>query len=367
MPASLVRDSSVPLYHQLAKLLAVEARKLEPGQRFLTDREIVDCHEVSRFTVTRAINHLVDQGLLYRRRGSGTYVKERPQALHTPTILLAMPKNLRRCIAERDYMYGDLVQGVIDGVGHEGNVILLPLDNPDTETDVLLKRLRDPRVDAAVLLPWQNLMSLVNTARSHQKAVVLLNAKQRAFAGLNRVLTREGPGMRLATEHLLELGHRRFVFVRVSERSSDSDDSLHDRYAHHQAALNEHGLGPEADCVVTWRQDGPAHLRRLLAAADRPTALVCISDFYLRPVLDVVHEVGLQVPRDLSIVSFDDAPFAGELDPPITTVHKPRYDMGRRAAQLVLQLAADGTRYDQDTYLDPHLILRQSTTAPLPS
>ena len=74
----------------------------------------------------------------------------------------------------------------------------------------------------------------------------------------------------------------------------------------------------------------------MLSAPDRPTAIFTASDLYAKVVYQAALELGLRIPDDLSVVGFSDEDFAEEMTPPLTTVHQPAYEIGKRAAEIVL-------------------------------
>jgi DNA-binding LacI/PurR family transcriptional regulator len=132
-----------------------------------------------------------------------------------------------------------------------------------------------------------------------------------------------------------------------------------------EEALREY---PDAECVTIEAPTGdttgglePA--RQLLSGPDRPTAIYAASDLYAKEVYRAARELGLRVPRDVSVVGFSDDDFAAEMEPPLTTVRQPAYEIGRKAAELALGRAAQ-RRKSVQARLQVELVVRASTAAP---
>ncbi|UDY24947.1 LacI family DNA-binding transcriptional regulator [Nocardioides sp. Kera G14] len=168
-------------------------------------------------------------------------------------------------------------------------------------------------------------------------------------------------GARLATEHLLSLGHRRIGFLggRPDLRSASLRE---DGY---RAALTEAGLAADPDLmrVGGYRPDtaeAPAHELLRLPADQRPTAIFAANDLSALKVIEVAHSLGLDVPGDLSVIGFDNIPEAANGVPPLTTISQPLHEMGRAALQLLLAQLA-GERVERHLRMPTELVVRAST------
>jgi LacI family xylobiose transport system transcriptional regulator len=165
-----------------------------------------------------------------------------------------------------------------------------------------------------------------------------------------------------ATRHLLGLGHRRIAVIGGPDELMCSRA----RVAGYQSALEEAGIHVAPGMFGSGgfsRADGEREARRLLQGIERPTAIVCGNDMQALGVYDAAFALGLDVPRDLSVVGFDDAPSAAWARPPLTTIHQPLQKMAEEATRLALRLRAgevDTARMELAT----SLIERGSTAAP---
>jgi DNA-binding LacI/PurR family transcriptional regulator len=168
---------------------------------------------------------------------------------------------------------------------------------------------------------------------------------------------------RLATDHLLGIGHRRIGIIVGIEGLATSDDRL----GGYLKAHAQHGVPVEPGLQVAGNFDqAEAHARtiEILRRHDRPTALVAISNMMTLGALFAVHELKVKVPADLSIVGIDDLEFAAIMEPAPTVVVTPILSMARRAIEMLLRQithkeAATGTWEIHQ----PHLVIRSSTRA----
>jgi LacI family transcriptional regulator len=171
-------------------------------------------------------------------------------------------------------------------------------------------------------------------------------------------------GARLATEHLLELGHRRIGFI----AGRPDLQSARLRQRGYELALSQAGLlvdpGLVAEGGFEQELSHEAALR-LLTVADPPTAIFAANDLSAMGVLTAAAELGLEVPADLSVVGFDNVPESVMAEPPLTTVEQPIQLMGRRAVEMLLALLGGADVADRVT-LPTRLVQRRSTAAPRP-
>jgi LacI family transcriptional regulator len=178
------------------------------------------------------------------------------------------------------------------------------------------------------------------------------------------VVTHDSRGAARAARHLAELGHRRIAFI----SGPDTFRSSHERGRGFAEGLAEHGLTLDPAYIrraAYTFESGVEAATELLALPQRPTAIFAGNDEMAIGVMKAARDAGLDVPRDLSIVGFDDLPMASRVWPNLTTVRLPIRDMGRMAAE---KLTAGLRGLDPATLVqpevDPSLVVRDSTAAP---
>ncbi|MEV7043401.1 LacI family DNA-binding transcriptional regulator [Amycolatopsis sp. NPDC051061] len=170
-------------------------------------------------------------------------------------------------------------------------------------------------------------------------------------------------GGEIAVRHLLDQGHRRIAFV-----GGELDiGQVRERREGALRALRAAGLGPDRLVDLTTSQmavaDGGNAGRRLagLPAATRPSAAFCANDLLALGLLQACASLGLRVPDDLAIVGYDDIEFAAAATVPLTSVRQPRRQLGRTAAELLLQETTDPAHEHRQVTFTPELVVRAST------
>jgi LacI family transcriptional regulator len=224
-------------------------------------------------------------------------------------------------------------------------------------------RLLDRRVDGVIL--WPPMATVyerhVEEFSARDLPVVTIDHRLPSRFQAGQVVSDEPQGAALVAEHLLRLGHRRIGYLAAPATAS---------WAVARRDHFERAVGRSATVTVETNPTGEPHdadgpARRLLDRPDRPTAVVAASDLFAKVVYRACRALRLRIPQDVSVVGFSDDDFAAEMDPPLTTVRQPAYDIGRVAAEVVL--ARCGERSPQavaDRVLPVSLIVRQSTAAP---
>ncbi len=165
-----------------------------------------------------------------------------------------------------------------------------------------------------------------------------------------------------AAKHLAKLGHTRIGFI----AGPPGFRSREERRLGFLAGLKEHGIDLPAqysiDGAYTY-ESGIAAAEKLLKLNPRPTAIFASNDEMAAGVYHAARQLGLSIPADLSVVGFDDTPVSRRLWPPLTTVRWPIHDMGRAAAQHLLNAASDQPADDDNAVFPAFLVERESTAS----
>jgi DNA-binding LacI/PurR family transcriptional regulator len=167
-------------------------------------------------------------------------------------------------------------------------------------------------------------------------------------------------GAMLATRHLLALGHRTVHQVAGPAGWPEARE----RVAGWRAALAEVGAPEPTPLVGDWSPRSGYEAGRQLAADPSVTAVFCANDQMAIGTLRALAEAGRSVPRDVSVVGFDDIPEAPYLSPPLTTVVQDFGELGRRCVEVVVQQIVTRTRISDHSRFAPRLVVRESTGAP---
>jgi DNA-binding LacI/PurR family transcriptional regulator len=175
----------------------------------------------------------------------------------------------------------------------------------------------------------------------------------------------------LATRHLIDLGHRRIGYV----SGATATFSRKERHRGYQEALAEAGipLDPGLVCAspaafgfddTNAAEHGRAAARELLDQSPPPSAIVAFNDMHALGACAAGRDLGLSVPRDVSIVGIDDIMLGNLVDPPLTTVHQPMDALGKAAVELLSRRLANESGEPRHIILEPHLVVRASASSP---
>lgn len=214
------------------------------------------------------------------------------------------------------------------------------------------------RVDGIVAAPCGSNAELFASVQEGGMPLVLIDRYLPDAGMLSYVTTDNYRGAVMATEYLLENGHRRIACIQGTPHSMP----VRDRVRGFGDTLRAHGLGDRI--VVTGEdfsvQNGYLETKLALAREERPTAIFALSNLILLGVVKAVHESGLRIPDDISVVSFDDNMLFNYLDPAITCIGQPTDEIGTLAVKLLIRAIREPGAAPSHLHLPPSLIIRRS-------
>jgi DNA-binding LacI/PurR family transcriptional regulator len=195
--------------------------------------------------------------------------------------------------------------------------------------------------------------------------VVVVDVHSPTLRGLPRVMGDDVAGGEMAARHLLDLGHREIAYIGDEFDNPFGFTSSRDRFAGYEIALAKAGLAVRPEWIALGahgRYEARELASRLLSGPNRPTAIFAASDTQALGVIAAAHEVGLDVPGDLSIVGYDDIEAAEYVG--LTTIRQRLFESGRLGAQLLLKEIEQRSDTPISTDLPPDLVVR-ATSAPV--
>lgn len=322
--------------------------------------DVAEAAGVSPTAVSRYLNNRIDLPQATRERIDAAIAKlnYRPNLLakrlstgRAEAISLVTPEIANPFFAE--------LAGAIEAEAQaHGYAVYMTSTRGDLAREIdAIQRLQDQHVDGLIMMTNRPDDGTLAALLSRHQNVVLLD-EDIPGVSVPRVFVENEQGSYLATRHLIEAGHREIAIV----SGPQSLMSVGERLAGFERAMDEAGLVVRAGWVLLGdysREYGRAAAGQLLGGLHRPTAVVACSDYIAIGILQATRLAGLDVPRDLSLVGFDDMPFAELVDPPLTTVRQPIADMGRAAFGSLLALI-NKTDAEAHTRLPVELIIRKS-------
>ena len=337
---------------------------------------------VSRATAARALGGYgrASEEARSRVNAAAARLGYRPNTL-ARSMITGTTKTIGVVIADIQLaFFGQAVRGISDAAHAEGfEVILANTDEDVAEERAAVDLLVGKRVDGLIVAPADSAETdHLKEALGRGIPILLLD---RGAAGLHCDVVRvdNQRAARNAVNHLIRLGHRRVAIVIEGTSALPADQILtaHPdaasampstlREAGWAAALRGAGL-PVTDDLIRRarydRADACAAVAAAIGGPDRPTALLTTDETMTLGAIDAILDAGLHVPGDISIIAFDDSPWTTIVQPPLTVVAQPVYELGATATRRLLARLAGDDGPPQTVVLETRLILRGSTGPP---
>jgi DNA-binding LacI/PurR family transcriptional regulator len=253
----------------------------------------------------------------------------------------------------------------IERAAHDAGYFIIIVSLPSLTHESVrgaLDRLRDRGVDGIVVIAPQE--TAADALRGLAPGVPVVAAEAGPGDAIPVAEVDQVAGARLATEHLLELGHRGVAHI----AGPDDFMEAQERIAGWRAALAGAGIAAPTPYVGDWSARAGYELgQRLLQEQPEATAVFAANDPMALGLLRAMRERGLSAPEDVSVVGFDDVPEAEYFSPPLTSIRQDFDEIGRRSLGLLLEQMKrrDGARERPRRFVvAPELVVRQSTAPP---
>nr|WP_300050496.1 LacI family DNA-binding transcriptional regulator [uncultured Nocardioides sp.] len=264
----------------------------------------------------------------------------------------------------RNPFFTDVAQGIEHAAEALGlTVVLCNSGNVAAREEAHLALTQEQRLHGVLVTPMDPHAPILDELRRHRLPLVIVD-RTRDDNEFCTVAVDDVLGGRLAVEHLIDRGHHRVAFVGGPPQVGQVRDRLQGARQAWQAA------GRPAEDLVVLTTDaldvagGASAGQRLagLSVRRRPTAAFCANDLLALGLLQQAMSTGTSVPDDLAIIGYDDIDFAAAAAVPLSSVRQPRHDLGRTAAEMVVDEATNDSHEHRQVLFTPELVARASTT-----
>jgi LacI family transcriptional regulator len=260
-------------------------------------------------------------------------------------------------------LFPPIVRGLEDRLAEAGYVALLGnTDGDDDREHLIFEQMRSRHVDGFMMATARLRHPLLAEAARAEIPVVLVNRVAEEY-NCSSVSVDNERGVRMAVAHLAGLGHKRIAHIAGPQ---DTSTGL-SRARGYRSGMEAAGLEVTDDLIVYAAgytvEEGERCARELIGRA-RCTAVAAGNDMLAVGCGDALRKAGLRVAEDISIVGFNDMPFIDRLQPPLTSVRFPHYQVGTEAAQLLLEQISNHNAPVKVLFLAPELVVRGSTAPP---
>lgn len=329
-------NSSLPKYKTIIEdiLVRIQKNDFTYDVPLCTEQSLMDEYGVSRITATRALTELLQRGILYRKRGVGSFVTKSvalnnltnaPSAADPKTISFLIPFDLTTPLVS------EIARIVTDGLSERGYFMNVYICNASLSREKAnLKLLLSQNPSGIIYLPFRDkiFINLLNEFVMQNKPVIILD-KYTDCPYIHNITSDNFDGGRLLTEHLLSLGHRNITFFTTAPVEDVS--SVRNRFGGYLDGLHRAGLSPAPGNLVYLPCDlgnepseefpNPQITAFLNKSYEQGvTAVLTENDIVADYLCRACEQLGFRVPQDFSICGFDDTDFARRLHGGITTV-----------------------------------------------
>jgi LacI family transcriptional regulator len=363
--------SNPPKHREISRQLLADIAggKYAPGERMPSEAQLVERFGVSRPTIIRALRDLQGEGLIERRPGSGTYLKD---AGAKPTT---SSRQLGLLVPERGTTeIFDLICGELSSLARAQDFALifggslLPHQEVDLSAEhalAMCDQFASQQVQGVFFAPFESLPNRDEVNRQIVERlgragipVVLLDRDLLPFpqrSEFDLVGIDNFAGGYLLVEHLLKLGARRLAFI----ARPISVPTVEARIAGAREALLRNGQTVSSGWIQLGQPDDPVFAQTVMAGGSWD-AVLCANDLIAAHFLRTLEKIGKRVPQDLRLVGFDDAKYASLLGAALTTIHQPCRDIALVAFRALQERIKEPTLPIRSLRLPPRLVIRES-------
>lgn len=347
------RTSFEPLYIQVKKdiLADIESGKIRPGDKLLSENEMLRHYNVGRMTIRAALSELMADGVIRKEQGRGSFCVGLPQKAQRLNIDVLLDSS------DTYFIPAYMLKG-ISPVLEKNNCNLLMHDTKSDSEHItqLLKSILDRGTDGVM-------MQLASrTYRSPELDVVMAEFERREIPMVVLLGVSSYPygiclsiddeyGIEIATRYLLECGHRKILGLFY-----EKDRTPVRRVNGFRKAMES---VPDAESYVITTPDYASQVLQLIRE-QKITAIQCYNDHVAVECLRLLVEHGIRVPQDISLVGFDDSELSGNSIPRLTTMSHPKDHLGQAAAEAILRKIRNPEEKQESVTYRPGLVIRQS-------
>ena len=310
-----------------------------------------DSHEISESTKSRVVAKANELNYQVNPLAS-SFRKQK-----TKTIALIIPEVVN------DF-FGPVINGIESIAQEKGYHVLIYMTHEDRQKEIsIFKLLQNGRVDGIMLSLSEQTCDITHLRELKEKGVpLILFDRITDQLDVTTVTTDNSAGGKRATEHLIERGCKRLAFLGISRTLSVSTGRMNGFLD----ALKANSIPREDDMILCCDGDDQKNkelIRNLLKRPDRPDGIFASVETLAISTYEVCEELGLKIPRDLKVIAFSNSYLAALLNPSLTAIAQPAFEMGREAAAILVNLVEkkESRFRHQKTEIKSKLIVRNST------
>lgn len=351
-------------YAKLMEYLKAEIvmGRIKPGEQIPSENTLAEKLSLSRHTVRKAISMLVNEGYLYTEHGRGTFCKDRSFTRANSRNIGVMTTYIS------EYIFPRVIQGIDSVLSEKGYSIMLKnTDNDVGKEAAYLQEILDKNLEGLIVEPTKS--SVYSDNAKFYKALdenripyIFLHGAYQQLENKPQVVLNDANGMYKAVKYLIELGHQNIVGIFKAD-----DIQGVQRHKGYAKALAEGGLHYDPDNVVWYhtedRKTKPfITVKDMIKSGRKIDGIVCYNDQIAYGIYEALTDVNISIPKDVSLIGFDDSYYATSCPVKLTTLTHPKEKLGEFAAQTLLEML-ENQDYASEPVIkvfEPDLIIRDS-------
>lgn len=336
--------------------------RIKPGEQIPSENTLAEMLSMSRNTVRKAISSLVVEGYLYTEHGKGTYCRDRSTARKNSKNIGVITTYIS------EYIFPGVIQGIDRVLSEKGYSILLKNTGNDIEKEaVYLEEALVKDLEGLIIEPTKSALFPANlkyyeALDSSNIPYVFIHGYYQQLEDKPKVILDDSEGMYNAVNYLAELGHRHIAGIFKAD-----DVQGINRHKGYARALSRHGIPYNPDYVIWFHTEDRnikpySAIKSILGSGMEIDAVACYNDQIAFGVYELLAEMGIRVPEDISITGFDDSYLSLSCPVKLTTVSHPKERLGEIAAQLLMEMVGDRETMNSpgSKLIKPELIIRES-------
>jgi GntR family transcriptional regulator of arabinose operon len=351
MELKVLKNKKNPKYLEIINYIIdyIQNKNLKPGDKVFSENEISKLFKVTKVTASRALNELVNEGILYRIQGKGSFFAGFKKEFSN--ILVFFP------IASYydPYFAGPLLNNFFHSMDSNGFNLSMYYFR-DNEKIKEIQNLENCKVIVVAALKKgeglsEDLLKKINVPVIYLSSHPEVNVSYIAFDNKN--------GAKKAVEYLIRMGHKKIAYFSAEDRQNISNEERKEGYIE---ALEENGIKERIIFKGNYTEESGYKLaKEILKMKDKPSAILCANDLMAIGAIYFFEERGVKVPDDISIIGFGNYKISKFARIPLTTVSLPVEEMGKKLAELVMKKVKEKYSIKNEKIILPtELIIRKS-------
>lgn len=255
--------------------------------------------------------------------------------------------------------YVDVIRGIEDFAYSSNCVVIIGNFSQDENKEQLyIDILKSESVDGFIVAPSNEKDRHIKQLIADGFPVVCID-RGLSEVEIDLVKVENQKGVFHAIEHLIALGHRKIGYIAGNQLIPTTLE----RIAGYQQAMEKNNIEIDPDVIVSRKSDYQSGLElaaQLLEMHQPPTAIFAGNNLLTLGALETIHKKGLRIPEDIAIIGFDDVYWANSLNPPLTAVRQPGFEIGRKSCELLVKRINDPERPFENLILATELMVRKS-------